>query len=60
MKKNYVTPAMRVVAFINDTMICASGVEGTSGFSKRITGETTDEALSRRHSVWDDEEDNDF
>ncbi len=58
MKKRYITPTLRTTVCCGETIICASimGVEGTAKFSSDLSEETTDEALSRRKSGWDDEE----
>lgn len=56
MKKQYIAPVIEVVVLTHQSMICVSGIEGTAGFSKNITDETTDTPLSRRGSIWDDEE----
>lgn len=56
MKKQYIKPETCVVAVQLQQIIAMSGVANTTSFKEEFTEETTDQALSRRRSFWDDEE----
>lgn len=56
MKKIYIKPETTVVFVQLQQMIAFSGVGSTSEFSESISEETTDQAMSRQRSVWDDDE----
>lgn len=55
MKRHYIKPALRVVHIETQQMMAMSGVNGTASFSERLTGETTDQALSRHYTEVDDD-----
>ena len=57
MKKHYIKPAIKQELSALTTMICISGVGNTADLDESITGETTDQALSRQHGRWDAEDD---
>ena len=55
MKKTYINPEISIVLLNLQTMIAAS----VDGFEKTVDDENnidTDKMLSRRHNVWEDEE----
>jgi hypothetical protein len=56
MKKQYFKPELSVMIVELQQIIAISGVDNTSSFSETLSDETTDQALSRLHSMWDEEE----
>lgn len=60
MKKQYTAPVTQTIMLSHTTVICVSGVGNTADFSEAITEETTDYALSRQQSLWDDDDDEEY
>ena len=62
-KKEYMKPAMKVIELQHKSQILAGSVTSvtTTGLDNNLTqdetpGNTWDDAMSRRHTVWDEDE----
>ena len=60
MKKAYINPETSVVLLTMQTLIAATNPEGFNGNLDDEQTITPEEMLSRRRTVWDDEELDDF
>ena len=60
MKKQYITPTIKVTEETTECFICTSiisGMEGTGSLSTTVSNEETSDYLSRgSRNVWDDED----